>query len=244
MTSDKTDALIYLIPSTISPDTQSQVISAQIREVIEMVDYYLVENVRTARRFISSLKVRDVSSMEFQVFNKDSTEIQLSHLLSPVMEGIRVGIISEAGCPAVADPGSRVVRWAHNRGIRVVPLAGPSSIILALMGSGMNGQHFEFHGYLPIDSSKRLKKIQNLERESLKTGKCQIFMEAPYRNVAMAQALIDHCSGDTLICFATDITSDNETISTKTVSQWKKKLPEIHKRPTIFLLQAKSNSFE
>jgi 16S rRNA (cytidine1402-2'-O)-methyltransferase len=220
------------------------VISGQIRQVIEMVDYYLVENIRTARRFISSLKVKDVSSLEFQVFNKDTTEIQLSQLLNPVMEGIQVGIISEAGCPAVADPGSRVVRWAHSQGIRVVPLAGPSSIILALMGSGMNGQHFEFHGYLPIDTHKRIKKIQNLERESSKTGKCQIFMEAPYRNSAMVQAIIDHSRGDTSICFATDITSDNETICTKTVSQWKQKLPETHKKPTIFLLQAKSSSFK
>jgi len=244
MSAHNDSARIYLIPSIIAPETQDQVITGQIRQVISKVDYYLVENIRTARRFISSFKIREVSSVEFRVFDKDTTELQFSGLLAPVLEGIPAGIISEAGCPAVADPGSRIVRWAHRNLIRVVPLTGPSSIILALMGSGMNGQHFEFHGYLPIDKQQRMKKIQFLERESFKTGKCQIFMETPYRNAVMAESLIQHCQGDTSICFASDLTSGNETIITKTVNQWKRHLPEVQKRPTIFLLQAKSKFFE
>ena len=244
MSTNKINAAIYLIPSTIAPDTQDRVITTQIRQVVSKVDYYLAENIRTARRFISSLKTRDVSTAKFLVFNKDTTELQLSELLMPVLEGTSAGVISEAGCPAIADPGSRIVRWAHHHQIRVLPLSGPSSILLALMGSGMNGQHFEFHGYLPIDRQQRLKKIQYLERESFKTGKCQVFMETPYRNSSMAQSLIECCRGDTFICFATDLTSADETIVTKTVSQWKGRPPDMQRRPTIFLLQAKSKFFE
>ena len=243
MSANNNTAQIYLIPSTIAPGTQDQVISRQVRQVISKVDYYLVENIRTARRFIASLKIRDVSAIEFKVYDKHTQEVQLTELMAPVLKGVPVGIISEAGCPAVADPGHRVIQWAHHRQIRVVPLAGPSSIIMALMGSGMNGQHFEFHGYLPIDKNERLKKIKLLEQESAKTGKCQIFMETPYRNTTIAQSLVDHCQGNTSICFATDLSADNESIVTKTVSQWKRKIPNIQKRPTIFLLQARSKFF-
>ena len=231
-------AQIYLIPSTIAPDTQEAVINAQIRQVISAVDYYLVENLRTARRFISSLKVRPVSELEFRVYNKNSTEAEMSHLMAPVIKGTDAGIISEAGCPAVADPGSSIVCWAHRRHIRVVPLVGPSSILLALMGSGMNGQHFEFHGYLPIDKPQRVKKIKYLERESHKTGKCQIFMETPYRNMALAVSLIESCQANTLICIATGITSPGESIITRSVTQWKGNLPDLHKIPAIFIMQA------
>ena len=203
----------------------------------------LVENIRSARRFIASLKIRDVSTIEFKVFDKKTSESQLGKLLAPLQSGSPVGVISEAGCPAIADPGSKIVKWAHQHQIRVVPLSGPSSIFLALMGSGLNGQHFEFHGYLPIDKAMRAKTITQLERESSRTGKCQIFMETPYRNTAMAESLIRHCKEDTAICLAIDLTSADELIVTKTVHQWKKGLPELQKKPTIFLLQANSTYF-
>lgn len=235
-------AQIYLIPCTIAPDTQQQVIPEQTRQVLLQVNYYLVENVRTARRFIASLKIRDVSTIDFKVLDKRTSMAQLDELLVPLKSGYSVGIISEAGCPAIADPGNKVVTWAHQHGIKVAPLVGPSSILLALMGSGLNGQHFEFHGYLPIDKIRRAKTIKYLEQESSKTGKCQIFMETPYRNRAMAESLLKYCQGDTLVCFAVELTSKNERILTKTVNQWKRGLPELHKKPVIFLIQANSSN--
>ncbi len=234
-------AKIYLIPSTIAPGSQEAVISPQIRQVVSRVDYYLVENIRTARRFISSLKIRSVSDLNFRTYDKNTSEADLRQLLVPLLQGNDTGVISEAGCPAIADPGAGIVRWAHRNNVKVAPLAGPSSILLALMGSGMNGQHFEFHGYLPIDKGERARKIKSLEKTSIQTGKSQIFMEAPYRNMAMAQSLVDHCQSGTWVCFATDLCGVDESIITKTADQWKGKLPDLHKRPTIFILQANPN---
>ncbi|GJM28163.1 MAG: S-adenosylmethionine-dependent methyltransferase [Cyclobacteriaceae bacterium] len=236
-------ALVYLIPCTIAPDSQHQVITAQVRKVISEVNYYLVENIRSARRFISSLNIRDVSTIEFEVFNKHTANSEISALMSPIERGLSIGVISEAGCPAIADPGNRIVLWAHHHQIRVVPLSGPSSIILALMASGLNGQHFEFHGYLPIDKTLRLKKIKLLENESLKTGQTQIFMETPYRNQSLAVQLVEQCNLETLICFASDITDTSEAIITTTVEKWRNHLPDLHKKPTIFLMQARSSHF-
>ena len=231
-------AQIYLIPCTIAPNTQESVISPQIKQVISAVDYFLVENVRTARRFISSLKLRVVSELHFEVFNKHTDEQEINKLLSPLRNGQSIGVISEAGCPAIADPGNQIVQWAHRNKVKVTPLVGPSSLILALMASGMNGQHFEFHGYLPIDKILRLKKIQSIENESLITGKTQIFMETPYRNRALAEALLDSCANQTNICFACNLSSSTEEVRTKKVSEWRGQLPDLHKIPTIFLLHA------
>ena len=229
---------IYLIPSTIAFETQDLVISPQIKQVISKVDHYLVENVRTARRFISSLKLRPVSELHFEVFNKRTEDHEINELLSPLRNGQSVGIISEAGCPAIADPGNLIVQWAHRNKVKVTPLVGPSSVILALMASGMNGQHFEFHGYLPIDKVLRTKKIKSIESESRKSGKTQIFMETPYRNRTLAEALLEGCADQTNICFACNLSSLTEDVRTKTVSEWKGQLPDLHKNPTIFLLQA------
>ena len=238
MSTKDRSALIYLIPCTIAPDTQHQVIPEEIRQVILKVDHYLVENIRSARRFIASLKIRDVSSIDFKVFDKNTKESELGELMTPLQSGNPIGIMSEAGCPAIADPGNKIVRWAHQHQVQVKPLSGPSSIFLALMGSGMNGQQFEFHGYLPIDKAARAKRIVQLEKESLQTGKCQIFMETPYRNIALAESLLRHCGKDTEICFASGLTSKDELIETKTVHQWRAALPDLQKKPTIFLLQA------
>lgn len=229
---------IYLIPSIIAAETQELVISPQTKKVISLVDHYLVENVRTARRFISSLKVREVSDLHFEIFNKHSKEREVEELVSPLGLGKSIGLISEAGCPAIADPGNLVVQWAHRNDVKVVPLSGPSSIFLALMASGLNGQNFEFHGYLPIDKSLRIKKIKSLETESKKSGKTQIFMETPYRNEALIAALLKCCRTDTKICIASNLTADDEMVSTKTVAEWKGKFPEPRKVPAIFLMQA------
>jgi len=235
-------AQIYLIPSIIAPESQ-QVISPQVIQVISEVDHYVVENIRTARRFISALKIKDVSTLHFEQFDKDSDPLKIPVIMAPAMNNQSIGIISEAGCPAVADPGNLLVRWAHNKGIKVVPLSGPSSILLALMGSGMNGQHFEFHGYLPIEKADRAKILKQLERDSARTGKTQIFMETPYRNNKLAQTLVEQCRDETLICFASEITGESESILTKSAVEWRGNLLDLHKRPTIFLLQARSGQF-
>ena len=234
---------IYLIPSIIAAETQELVISPQTIKVISFVDHYLVENVRTTRRFISSLKVRDVSELHFEIFNQHSEEREVEELVSPLKLGKSIGLISEAGCPAIADPGNLVVQWAHRNDVKVTPLSGPSSIFLALMASGLNGQNFEFHGYLPIDKSLKIKKIKSLESESKKSGKTQIFMETPYRNEALIAALLNCCRTDTKICLASNLTADNEMVSTKTVAEWKREFPKLQKVPAIFLMQAGSLTF-
>jgi len=209
--------------------------------VISVIDYYLVENIRTARRFISSLRIRDVSQLHFEKYDKHSKEDEIGELLEPLKNGQSIGVISEAGCPAIADPGNAIVQWAHRNKVKVTPLSGPSSILLALIASGMNGQQFEFHGYIPIDKTARMIKIQALEKEAMKTGKTQIFMETPYRNMSLAADLLSYCRGETEICLACEISSPNEFIKTMTVAQWKGNLPNLHKRPTIFLLHCGSN---
>ena len=231
---------IYLIPSIIAPNTQQLVIPPSTIQAIEKLDYFLVENIRTARRFIASLKLRDVSELHFQLFDKNSKDSDLDTLMSPIEQGISVGVISEAGCPAIADPGNKIVRWGHKNGIKVTPLTGRSSIFLGLMASGLNGQHFEFHGYLPIDESHRNSTIRALEKESTRTGKTQIFMETPYRNQSLLKSLLQHCQPDTSIGIASDLTSADEFIRTHKVRDWRKDLPDLHKKPTIFMMQSGS----
>ena len=231
-------AKIYLVPNLIAPDTADQVVTNQVRQAIKEVDHYLVENVRNARRYISSLKIKPVEPLQFTLLNKHTSPKEIEEMVQPLKEGYSVGIISDAGCPGIADPGSLVVAWGHKHGIPIVPLVGPSSILLALMASGMNGQSFEFRGYLPIESSERKKAIKQLESESLKISKTQIFMETPYRNQALFEDLLRHCHSQTRLCVARDLTSHNQFIATRSVAQWKSSLPDLHKKPTIFLMQA------
>jgi 16S rRNA (cytidine1402-2'-O)-methyltransferase len=229
---------IYLIPNIIAPDTQGLVIPPGAIDVIKTLDYFLVENVRSARRFIASLKIRNVSELDFQLFDKRSHQSDLEQLLEPLSRGASIGVISEAGCPSIADPGNKIALWGHQHGIKVTPLTGPSSILLGLMASGLNGQHFEFHGYLPIDQSSRERAIRLLEKESSKSGKTQIFMETPYRNTALLEALIRHCQPDTYICIACGLTGPDEFIKTYRVKNWKHRLPDVHKKPTVFYMHS------
>lgn len=228
--------VIYLIPTVLS-EGQYDTISPQVREIVPVLSYFLVENVRTARRYISGMDLGLViERLDFEEVNKTTSPERVLELLRRVEQGENAGIISESGCPGVADPGALVVALAHEKGIRVVPLVGPSSILLALMASGMNGQSFAFHGYLPIDRKDRLKAILRLEQESAKNSQTQIFIETPYRNRQLLEALIEHGHPATLLCIARDITGDNELIETHALQFWKKNLPELHKVPTIFLL--------
>jgi 16S rRNA (cytidine1402-2'-O)-methyltransferase len=197
----------------------------------------LVENIRTARRFISSLKVeKNIPDLEFEVLDKNTSAEEVKNLLLPVINGADAGIISEAGCPGIADPGAVAVKYAHNYGIKVVPLVGPSSILLALMASGFSGQSFVFHGYLPIEAKDREKSIKEIELMAMKKNQTQIFMETPYRNEKLFQDLLKYCRPDTLLCIAKDITGENEYINTLPISDWKSSAPEIQKSPVIFLL--------
>lgn len=229
---------LYLIPTVLAPGTAAKVLSPQIREVIVRTDHFFAENLRTARRFISELQTgRRMEEINFYELNKDTPEMETAQQLEFLLHGHDAGVLSEAGCPGVADPGRVAVRWAHSHGVAVVPLVGPSSILLALMASGMSGQHFAFHGYLPIDRDLRTKELKRLEKEAQKR-QTQIFMETPYRNNALLADILQHCQPQTLLCIATQITAPDEMIVTRTVQQWHTAKPDLHKKPTIFLLYA------
>jgi 16S rRNA (cytidine1402-2'-O)-methyltransferase len=226
---------LYLIPTVLAEGTQNAVLTPQIREVIGALDVFLVENVRTARRFISSLKLgKVIDELTFIELDKDTPEAATAAALKGLKTS--AGIISEAGCPGIADPGAVAVRIAHQMGIKVVPLVGPSSILLALMGSGMSGQSFAFHGYLPIDKAARKKALQNLERNARQLQQTQIFMETPFRNEQLFEAILEACAPDTLLCIAVNITAPDEMIKTMTVKSWKAAKPDLHKKPSIFLI--------
>lgn len=226
---------LYLIPTILAEGTQNDVLSPQIRDAVQHLDVFFVENIRTARRFISSMKLgKVIDELTFIELNKDTPEIETVASLRTLSKN--AGVISEAGCPGVADPGAVAVRIAHELGIRVVPLVGPSSILLALMASGMSGQSFAFHGYLPIDKAQRKKALQSLERNARQYQQTQIFMETPFRNNQLLEAVIEACSPDLALCIAANVTAPDELIRTLPVGKWKAQKPDLHKIPAIFLI--------
>jgi 16S rRNA (cytidine1402-2'-O)-methyltransferase len=228
---------LYLIPTVLAEATAAQVLPAQVATQVAALSYFLVENARTARRFIKSVAPQHViEELAISVIDKDSTESQIREVLKLVTAGRDAGIISEAGCPGVADPGAEIVRLAHQLGIKVVPLVGPSSLLLALMGSGMNGQSFAFHGYLPIEKAPRAAAIKNLERLALTQHQTQLFIETPYRNMPLLDDLLVHLNPSTRLCIAANLTAPDEFVRTDTVAGWKGKLPQIHKQPAVFLI--------
>ena len=232
-------AKIYLIPTTLGDSEISSVIPQNIQTIIEDLNFFIVENIRTARRYIRKVSAtKNIDNITFFELNKHTNANELSGFLQPAMEGNNIGIISEAGNPGIADPGADIVSIAHRKGLQVVPLVGPSSILLALISSGLNGQNFAFSGYLPIKPNERQKKIQSLENRSKIENQSQIFMETPFRNMKMLDDILSACRNNTLLCIATDITLASEFIKTKTIADWKKQKPEINKRPTIFILQS------
>lgn len=230
---------LFLIPSVLAENTALQVISPQIREVIANTKIFLVENIRTTRRYISSLKLGvNLEEIHFELLDKDTPPETMSRLMLPLMNGADIGIISEAGCPGIADPGAVAVAFAHQKGIQVVPLSGPSSMFLALMGSGFSGQSFAFHGYLPIDKKERTAAIKKLEAESIREKRAQIFMETPFRNNQLLEDLLLSLHPNTKLCIAKNITGSDEMILTKTANEWKKLPLDLHKIPTVFVLQS------
>jgi len=229
---------LYLIPTTLGESKISEVLPESIKSIIKKIDNYIVENEKTARRSIKHvLPEKEQPSLKFNTLNKFTDPLELHSFLEPCKIGLDVGLLSEAGCPGVADPGAEIVRLAHEMGIQVVPLVGPSSILLAMMGSGMNGQSFTFNGYLPIDKKDKKQELKMLERISSERNQAQLFIETPYRNNQLIEDLIQILNPSTRLCIACDLTLASEFIVTKSISDWSKTKVDLHKRPTMFIIQ-------
>ena len=230
---------LYLIPTTLGDNEPLEVLPISIKRTIEEINFYIVENEKSARRFIKKISPRKSQpDLQLNSLNKFTEPEIIPSFLDPCLDRFDVGILSEAGCPAIADPGAEVVRIAHEKNIEVVPLVGPSSILMALMASGLNGQSFAFNGYLPIDNRSRKAAIKRFEKLSESNNQSQIFIETPYRNDNLMEEFLKTLRDDTLLCVGTDITLASEYIKTKKVRDWRKEKLNLHKRPTIFIIQA------
>ncbi|WP_340198427.1 SAM-dependent methyltransferase [Ascidiimonas sp. W6] len=228
---------LYLIPNMLGEIEPLEVLPLSIKRTIEQVDDYIVESEKAARKFIKKISSgKSQPSLRFFLLNKYTDALELQHYLEPCLNGKNMGIISDAGCPGVADPGALIVELAHQKNITVVPLVGPSSILLALMASGMNGQQFAFNGYLSIDQKERKKEIKKYEKLSKEADQSQIFIETPYRNDKLLADFLSVLTDTTQLCIACDLTLTSEYVKTKTVAVWKKSKPELHKRPCIFII--------
>jgi len=230
-------AKLFLIPNVLSDGDWQNVLPVNVLPVLTNTRFFIVENIRTARRFMKQVnKDIDIDRLTFFELNKHTHPNEIPSFLKPLENGEDVAVISEAGCPGVADPGADIVKLAHQKGITVVPLVGPSSILLALMASGLNGQNFAFNGYLPVQSNERMRAINSLEKKVRNEQQAQIFIETPYRNNQLIADLLKTCSPSTLLCIAANITGENEFIATKSIGKWKKSVPDLHKQPAIFLI--------
>ena len=231
------EVALYLIPVTLGDTTIEKVLPSHNKEIILGIKHFIVEDVRSARRFLKKVERNiNIDELTFYTLNKHTSLEEISGYLKPLLGGESMGVISEAGCPAVADPGADVVAIAQRKNLKVVPLVGPSSIILSVMGSGFNGQSFAFHGYLPIDPNERIKRIKVLEQRIYSENQTQLFIETPYRNNKMMEDIVKNCRPQTKLCIAANITCEDEYIKTKTVKEWQGKLPDLSKIPCIFLI--------
>lgn len=231
------ETALYLIPVTLGDTPLGNVLPAYNKEVIKGIRHFIVEDVRSARRFLRSIDSQfDIDGSCFYELNKHTSPEAVSGYLKPLLNGISIGVISEAGCPAVADPGADVVAIAQRKGLKVVPLVGPSSIILSVMASGFNGQSFAFNGYLPIKPDERAKKLHQLEQRIYNENQTQLFIETPYRNGKMLEDILKNCRPQTKLCIAANLTCEGEYVRTRTIKEWKGKVPELSKIPCIFLL--------
>ena len=233
----KVNPVLYLIPVLLGDTSVDQVIPTYNKSIVSELKFYIVENIRTARRFLKKCDPDiDIDSLTFFELNKHTNIKDVSGFLDPMKSGESMGVMSEAGCPGVADPGADVVAIAQQKGYKVVPLVGPSSMLMAIMASGFNGQSFAFHRYLPIDSNERANKLKQLESRSYNENQTQLFIETPFRNQKLAEDILQHCKPQTQLCIATNISCDDEQIVTKSIKAWKGKLPDLHKKPTVFLI--------
>jgi 16S rRNA (cytidine1402-2'-O)-methyltransferase len=228
---------LYLIPSLLAETPPDYSLPSAVANVVSSLKHFAVEEERSARAFIKAvcpqLQIRELSIKRIA---ESPSNIEVAELMSPLLQGDSVGVISEAGCPGIADPGAHLVTYAHARGIRVVPLVGPCSMVLALMGSGLNGQAWRFVGYLPVDQAQRTEQIKSLEERARKTGETQIFMETPYRNDKLLQDLLAHCASDTRLCIAQGLTGPTEFIKTLSIGDWLRNRPKLEKVPCVFLV--------
>lgn len=231
---------LYFIPVTMGADNASEVLPQEVIRLTQHIDEFIVENEKTARHFLGQIQhQKPIREIRFKSLNKRTQDKELNALLASLKQGQDVGLMSEAGCPGIADPGAKLAALAHQQGIRVAPLVGPSSILLGLMGSGLNGQRFTFLGYLPIDKADRIKQLKQIEQHSKKEHSTQIFIETPYRNQHMLEDVLKHCGPQTKLCVACNISLADELIVTKTIQEWKRStLPDLHKKPTVFLILA------
>lgn len=231
------EVALYLLPVTLGETPIEKVLPAYNKEIILDIKHFIVEDVRSARRFLKKVERSiNIDELTFYPLNKHTSPEDISGYLKPLTEGNPMGVISEAGCPAVADPGADVVAIAQRKNLKVIPLVGPSSIILSVMGSGFNGQSFAFHGYLPIEPNERAKRIKTLEQRVYSENQTQLFIETPYRNHKMMEDIIKNCRPQTKLCIAANITCEDEFIKTKTIKEWQGKLPDLNKIPCIFLI--------
>lgn len=229
---------LFLIPVPLGDISPLEVMPISVKKVVELVDHYIVENEKTARKNIKALlPSKSQATLQLYPLNKFTDPVEIPSYLNPCLEGKHVGLMSEAGVPGIADPGAQIVALAHEKNIRVQPLVGPSSILMAMMSSGMNGQNFAFNGYLPIDNKERRSKIKDLESRSLKENQAQLFIETPYRNNKLIEELVSQLHPDTRLTIACDITLPSEFIKTFSINQWKRHNINIHKRPALFILQ-------
>lgn len=231
---------LFLIPTGLGDGPLLEVLPLRVKKIVEEVDFYIAENEKTARQFIKRLVPgKSQPSLIFNVLNKFTSDQELPSFLAPCENGIDVGLLSEAGCPGIADPGAQVVELAHAKNIRVIPLVGPSSILLAMMASGLNGQNFAFRGYLPIEKRDRKTEIKHSEKLSFDHNQAQIFIETPYRNMQLLKDLLHHLHPETKLCIACNLTQPDEFILTQSMADWKNTKVNLHKKPAIFILQRK-----
>jgi 16S rRNA (cytidine1402-2'-O)-methyltransferase len=238
MANQKTGTL-YFIPVTLGDDNISNVLPPDVVSLTQQLDEFIVENEKTARHFLSTIKhTKPIREIVLKTLNEHTTDKELPVLLNALMSGKNVGLMSEAGCPGIADPGAKLAALAHQKGIRVAPLVGPSSILLSLMASGLNGQRFTFLGYIAADKNSRITQLKEIEKRS-RLQETQIFIETPYRNQHMLEDILANCNAETRLCIACNISLADEYIVTKRIKEWKQNpLPDLHKRPTVFLLLA------
>ena len=233
-----TSGTLYFIPVTLGDDNLTSALPPDVISIAQKLDIFVVENEKTARRFLGLIKThKPVRELTLYTLNEHTDDKAVSALLAPLLGGKDIGLMSEAGCPGIADPGAKLATLAHEKGIRITPLVGPSSILLSLMASGLNGQRFTFLGYLPTDKAARIQRLKEIEKLSQKYNETQIFIETPYRNQHLLDDILNNCYPDTRLCIACNINLQEEYIVTKRVKEWKQlALPDLHKKPTVFLL--------